>query len=246
MDRDVSSTPRQKTFADCLADRARYVADGGVRASGAARGRGHHHVAYAPVAESISSATAAARPKRNTWRQSSPGVFSLIVLPGLVWPCPSIPRALTAIANDYGFEHIFARQLEGLVRPGDVACGITTSGESPNVVAGLRTARAKGATTIVFSGNGGGAAAREADVALTGTVRAIVESARSALGAGPHHLRTGGDCARGLVKGGEPFSSTAMERSTSTQDTSLLQMTCDSSRVQPTVQESSQLPDTRL
>jgi D-sedoheptulose 7-phosphate isomerase len=76
--------------------------------------------------------------------------------------------ALTAIANDYGFEHVFARQLEGLVREGDVACGITTSGSSANVVAGLRTARAKGATTIALSGNGGGPAAAEADIALTG------------------------------------------------------------------------------
>ncbi len=76
--------------------------------------------------------------------------------------------ALTAIANDYGYDHIFARQLEGLAQPGDVACGITTSGESANVVYGLRTARAKGATTVVLSGNGGGAAAREADIELTG------------------------------------------------------------------------------
>jgi D-sedoheptulose 7-phosphate isomerase len=76
--------------------------------------------------------------------------------------------ALTAIANDYGYEHVFARQLEGLVRPGDVAVGMTTSGESANVVAGLRTARAKGAITIAFSGNGGGTVARESDIAIVG------------------------------------------------------------------------------
>jgi D-sedoheptulose 7-phosphate isomerase len=76
--------------------------------------------------------------------------------------------ALTAIANDYGFEHVFARQLEGLARPGDVAVGMTTSGESPNVVAGLRTARVKGATAIAFTGNGGGTVAREADIAIVG------------------------------------------------------------------------------
>lgn len=76
--------------------------------------------------------------------------------------------ALTAIANDYGYEHVFARQLEGLVRPGDVAVGMTTSGESPNVVAGLRTARVKGATAIAFTGNGGGTVAREADIAVVG------------------------------------------------------------------------------
>ncbi|MDQ6767727.1 MAG: SIS domain-containing protein [Candidatus Eremiobacteraeota bacterium] len=76
--------------------------------------------------------------------------------------------ALTAIANDYGFEHVFARQLEGLVQPGDVAVGMTTSGESPNVIAGLRVARAKGALAVAFSGNGGGTAARESDIAVVG------------------------------------------------------------------------------
>jgi D-sedoheptulose 7-phosphate isomerase len=76
--------------------------------------------------------------------------------------------ALTAIANDYGYEHVFARQLEGLVRPGDVAVGLTTSGESPNVVAGLRIARAKDAIAIAFSGNGGGTVAAESDIAIIG------------------------------------------------------------------------------
>jgi D-sedoheptulose 7-phosphate isomerase len=76
--------------------------------------------------------------------------------------------ALTAIANDYGYEHVFARQLQGLVRTGDVAIGMTTSGESANVVLGLRTARALGATAIAFSGNGGGSVARESDVAFVG------------------------------------------------------------------------------
>ena len=76
--------------------------------------------------------------------------------------------ALTAIANDYGFEHVFARQLEGLARPGDVAVGLTTSGASANVVNGLRVAREKGATTIALSGNGGGPVAQLADVAIVG------------------------------------------------------------------------------
>lgn len=60
--------------------------------------------------------------------------------------------ALTAIANDYGFEHVFARQLDGLVKPGDVAIGLTTSGKSPNVIAGLRAARTKGARTVAVTG----------------------------------------------------------------------------------------------
>ncbi|HXW77688.1 MAG TPA: SIS domain-containing protein [Candidatus Eremiobacteraceae bacterium] len=76
--------------------------------------------------------------------------------------------ALTAIANDYGFETVFARQLQGLCRRGDVAVGLTTSGNSPNVVKGLSQARECGATTVALSGNGGGDVMRVADVALVG------------------------------------------------------------------------------
>ena len=76
--------------------------------------------------------------------------------------------ALTAIANDYGFERVFARQLEGLVRRGDVAVGLTTSGNSPNVVAGLRAARDGGATTVALTGNGGGDVCAHADIAIVG------------------------------------------------------------------------------
>jgi D-sedoheptulose 7-phosphate isomerase len=59
---------------------------------------------------------------------------------------------LTAIANDYGFDAVFARQLEAGARPGDVAIGITTSGKSRNVLEGLRTARGLGARTAVLAG----------------------------------------------------------------------------------------------
>jgi len=74
--------------------------------------------------------------------------------------------ALTAIANDYGFENVFARQLDGLVKQGDVAIGLTTSGASANVVNGLRAARAKGATTVAIASTKGGPAAEAADVAV--------------------------------------------------------------------------------
>ena len=60
--------------------------------------------------------------------------------------------ALTAAANDMGFEHIFSRQMQALGRPGDVAVGISTSGRSPNVLAGLREARARGLRTTGLSG----------------------------------------------------------------------------------------------
>lgn len=60
--------------------------------------------------------------------------------------------ALTAIANDYGFEQIFARQVQGLARRGDVLFALTTSGRSPNILAALRMARDLGVTTIGFTG----------------------------------------------------------------------------------------------
>jgi len=60
--------------------------------------------------------------------------------------------AMTAIANDYGFARIFGRQVEALGRAGDVAVGISTSGRSPNVTDGLRTARERGLATIALTG----------------------------------------------------------------------------------------------
>jgi D-sedoheptulose 7-phosphate isomerase len=60
--------------------------------------------------------------------------------------------ALTAIANDYGFEQVFARQVEGLGRRGDVLIALTTSGRSPNILAALQTARQLGLVTVGFTG----------------------------------------------------------------------------------------------
>lgn len=71
---------------------------------------------------------------------------------------------LTSIANDYGYDRVFARQVEALGQPGDVALGITTSGSSVNVVAALDTARSLQLTTIALTGRDGGAAGRAADV----------------------------------------------------------------------------------
>lgn len=74
--------------------------------------------------------------------------------------------ALTAIANDFGFEQIFARQLEALARPGDAVIAISTSGASANVLAGVEAARACGAKTIAITGAGGAELAARVDVAL--------------------------------------------------------------------------------
>jgi len=64
--------------------------------------------------------------------------------------------ALTAIGNDYGYDHVFDRQIEALANQGDVAIGISTGGGSPNVVSALRLAKKLGCKTIGFSGRDGG------------------------------------------------------------------------------------------
>jgi len=63
---------------------------------------------------------------------------------------------VTAIGNDYGYEQVFSRQLEGLARAGDMAIGITTSGNSANVVRAMQTGRAMGLRTIAMTGARGG------------------------------------------------------------------------------------------
>ncbi|MBF0135386.1 MAG: D-sedoheptulose 7-phosphate isomerase [Magnetococcales bacterium] len=74
---------------------------------------------------------------------------------------------LTALGNDYGFDTIFARQVEALLRPEDVVVGISTSGNSPNVLAGMQTARRLGGFTIGFSGHAGGLLREAVDLCLT-------------------------------------------------------------------------------
>lgn len=70
---------------------------------------------------------------------------------------------LTAIGNDYGFEHVFRRQLEALCKPGDVVVGISTSGNSRNVILALSEARKRGATCVALTGQSGGAMDELAD-----------------------------------------------------------------------------------
>lgn len=70
---------------------------------------------------------------------------------------------LTAIGNDYGFEHIFSRQLAAKLQPGDIFLGITTSGNSPNIVCALEQCRSMGVVSVVFTGRDGGKAMGLAD-----------------------------------------------------------------------------------
>ena len=74
--------------------------------------------------------------------------------------------AVTALANDYGYDEVFARQLQAYGRPGDVALALSTSGTSRNVLRGLEAARDLGMVTIGFSGESGGTMAALCDVLL--------------------------------------------------------------------------------
>ena len=71
---------------------------------------------------------------------------------------------LTSVSNDYGFDRVFARQIEALGRRGDVVLGISTSGASPNVLAALEAANASGMRTIALTGRDGGAIGRAAAI----------------------------------------------------------------------------------
>ncbi len=71
------------------------------------------------------------------------------------WPAIALTTdtsALTAISNDYSYNQVFARQVEGLGQPGDVLLGLTTSGKSANILAALKTARSNGLVTVGFTG----------------------------------------------------------------------------------------------
>lgn len=74
--------------------------------------------------------------------------------------------ALTAIANDYGYDRVFERQVRGMGRAGDVAFGISTSGNSPNVLKALHAARELGLTTVGLAGRDGGAMPALCDLCL--------------------------------------------------------------------------------
>jgi D-sedoheptulose 7-phosphate isomerase len=92
--------------------------------------------------------------------------------------------ALTAIGNDFGFDDLFARQIDALCGSGDVAIGISTSGNSENVVRGLLAARAAGAITVGFAGDGGGRLAAVVDhrIFIPSTSTARVQEMHMVLG----------------------------------------------------------------
>jgi D-sedoheptulose 7-phosphate isomerase len=85
-------------------------------------------------------------------------------------PLPAValtdPAVLTAIGNDYGFEQVFVRQVQGLGQRGDVFLALSTSGRSPNVLAAAKAAREAGLVTVGFTGAQGGALGALCDLCL--------------------------------------------------------------------------------
>jgi len=89
--------------------------------------------------------------------------------PGLYSEALSVNTStLTAVGNDYGYDHIFSRQVQAFAQAGDVVIAMTTSGNSPNLVLALEEARRQEAVTVSFTGNGGGAVADVSDLVLMG------------------------------------------------------------------------------
>jgi D-sedoheptulose 7-phosphate isomerase len=76
------------------------------------------------------------------------------------------PSVLTAAGNDYGFEHIFSRQIESLVTPQDVLVALSTSGNSPNMIRGIEAGRARGVYLVAFTGETGGTLAGKVNLLL--------------------------------------------------------------------------------
>lgn len=86
------------------------------------------------------------------------------------WPAIALTTdtsILTSVGNDYGYDYIFARQIEALCRPEDVVIGITTSGNSANVILAIEEAKRIGATTVGLTGGTGGKLAKLCDFSLT-------------------------------------------------------------------------------
>lgn len=92
--------------------------------------------------------------------------------------------ALTAIANDYDFDEIFARQVEASVKPGDIVIGISTSGNSRNVIRGIEEAKRQGGITVAFTGATGGKVKGKVDylVAVPSTETARIQESHIMIG----------------------------------------------------------------
>lgn len=103
------------------------------------------------------------------------------------WPAIALTTdtsVLTSVGNDLGYEQVFARQVEALAKAGDVVIAISTSGNSPNVLAAARAARGRGCKVIGLTGDGGGRLATETDInlAVPSTVTPRIQEAHITIG----------------------------------------------------------------
>lgn len=91
---------------------------------------------------------------------------------------------LTAVGNDYGFDAVFARQVEALAKAGDVVVGLSTSGNSPNVIKALQAAKAAGAVAVGMTGRSGGKMAAICDLCIKvpADVTARIQEAHALIG----------------------------------------------------------------
>jgi D-sedoheptulose 7-phosphate isomerase len=78
----------------------------------------------------------------------------------------SDPSHISCVANDFGYDHVFSRYIEALGQKGDVLLGISTSGNSPNIIRAVEAAKAKGMKTVILSGKDGGKLANIADIEI--------------------------------------------------------------------------------
>lgn len=108
--------------------------------------------------------------------------------------------ALTAIGNDYGYDHVFARQVQALGQGGDCLLAISTSGNSPSILAAVDAARALGIRTIALAGRDGGKLAPRCDTAIVvgSDVTARIQEAHIFIG---HMICAGVETALGLGQG---------------------------------------------
>ena len=107
--------------------------------------------------------------------------------PGRGWPSVALTAdssVLTAAGNDFGFSTIFERQVQALVRPGDVVVGISTSGCSQNVIGAIKAARTKGAVTVALTGPGDSPLAEAAALAIRapGATTSDIQTCHIAIG----------------------------------------------------------------
>jgi len=104
-----------------------------------------------------------------------------LALPGIALNAD--PTAITCIANDFGYDDIFSRQVEGLGKPGDILISFTTSGNSKNILRAIETAGPRGIKTISFLGKTGGQAKGKSDfeIIVPGTDTARIQEAHTLL-----------------------------------------------------------------